>query len=321
MDSIETRLLASDEPWTRYRTLIDLLGVPENDPRTQQARREMLTHPQVKALLASASTWGKAPVARHNDAGHAFHVMGVLADFGLQLEDHGMKAIVQSVLAHDSAEGAFCSPVKISPSFGGSGKPEWLWMACDAPLTLRFLLAMGLANEKKVQRAIQQLLANSADNGWRCTACPQAGKFHGPGRKDDPCPIANVYALDALSWAPEAWNHPAVSRGVEMLLGHWQLRKSVKHYLFGIGTDFHKLKYPLVWYDILHVTDVLSRFPFVRKDRRLRQMAEAIRKQVGADGRYTAGSMYQAWRGWSFANKKEPSPWLSFLVFRIVRRL
>ena len=39
-------LLDSDEPWTRYRTLVDLLDRPESDAEVQAARIDMLAHPQ-----------------------------------------------------------------------------------------------------------------------------------------------------------------------------------------------------------------------------------------------------------------------------------
>jgi len=39
------------------------------------------------------------------------------------------------------------------------------------------------------------------------------------------------------------------------------------------------------------------------------------------DPLYTAGSMYRAWKGWSFADKKHPSPWLTFLVLRVLTHL
>ncbi len=45
-------LLNSNEPWTRYRTLTDLLGRPEGDAEVQAARAEMLAHPQVQAMTA-----------------------------------------------------------------------------------------------------------------------------------------------------------------------------------------------------------------------------------------------------------------------------
>ena len=106
-----------------------------------------------------------------------------------------------------------------------------------------------------------------------------------------------------------------------MLLWHWEHQAECKFYLFGIGTTYRRLKYPFIWYDILHVVETLSRFPFLGNDRRLREMLDVILEQVDADGRYTAGSMFRAWQGWSFADKRAPSPWLTFLVLRIQTRL
>jgi len=185
---------------------------------------------------------------------------------------------------------------------------------------LRALLALGLGNDPRVKLAVDHLIGLVDENGWRCVAAPELGKFRGPGRKDDPCPIANVYALKALAQVPELLDSPATRAGAEMLLWHWEHRTDRKFYLFGIGSDFRKLKYLFVWYDILHVVDVLSRFPFVHADPRFQEMVEAITTQANENGRYTAGSMYRAWKGWSFADKKHPSPWLTFLVLRVQRR-
>jgi hypothetical protein len=106
-----------------------------------------------------------------------------------------------------------------------------------------------------------------------------------------------------------------------MILWHWAHQRERKLYLFGIGTDFRKLKYPFVWYNLLHVVDVLSRFPFAHADPRFREMVAALTAQADEQSRYTATSMYRAWKGWSFADKKRPSPWLTFLVMRIQRRV
>jgi len=48
-------LLESEEPWTRYRTLVDLLDRPEDDPEVQAARAEMLARPQVQAMMAETA--------------------------------------------------------------------------------------------------------------------------------------------------------------------------------------------------------------------------------------------------------------------------
>ena len=39
-----------------------------------------------------------------------------------------------------------------------------------------------------------------------------------------------------------------------------------------MGTDFRKLKVPFVWYDLMHVLDVLSRFPWLIRMTRLLDM-------------------------------------------------
>ena len=213
------------------------------------------------------------------------------------------------------------SVVNIPKHFGGTGEDMWTWALCDAPTLLYALLAMGLGDDARVERAVDHLMGLVDDNGWRCKASPDLGKFKGPGRKSDPCPIVNVYVLKALSQVLELIDSPAAHIGTEMLLWHWEHQSERKVYLFGIGTDFRKLKYPFVWYDVLHVVDVLSHFPFVHADPRFREMVEAITVQADDEGRYTATSMYRAWKGWSFADKKNPSPWLTFLVLRVLNRL
>ena len=314
-------LMESDEPWTRYRTLLDLLDRPEGDADVQATRAEMVAHPRIQALIAEAAAWPGYALKRHNDAKHPIYKFSTLADFGVLPSDPGVSAAVKAVMAHQSPEGALQSVVNIPKHFGGTGEDMWTWALCDAPTLLYALLAMGLGDDARVERAVDHLMGLVDDNGWRCKASPDLGKFKGPGRKSDPCPIVNVYVLKALSQVLELIDSPAAHIGTEMLLWHWEHQSERKVYLFGIGTDFRKLKYPFVWYDVLHVVDVLSHFPFVHADPRFREMVEAITVQADDEGRYTATSMYRAWKGWSFADKKNPSPWLTFLVLRVLNRL
>ncbi|NBD36022.1 MAG: hypothetical protein GVY30_08475 [Chloroflexi bacterium] len=316
-------LLNSDEPWTRYRTLVDLLDRPEDDAEVRAARAAMAAHPQVRALIEQAAAWPGFALKRHNDAKHPIYALSTLADFGLRASDPGISAIVEAVMAHQSEEGAFQTKLRLYKRFGGLDGEYWTWMACDAPTLLYALLAFGLTGDEdeRVQRAVNHLVGLAEDNGWRCKAAPELGDFKGPGKREDPCPIANVYALKALSQAPELIESPAARAGAEALLWHWGPDCERKVYLFGLGAFFRRLKYPFVWYDILHVVDVLSRFPFVHDDPRFQEMVATLTAQADDAGRYTAASMYRAWKGWSFADKKTPSPWLTFLVRRIQKRV
>jgi hypothetical protein len=42
------------------------------------------------------------------------------------------------------------------------------WLLCDAPTLLHTLLAMGLNDDPRVQRAVAHLAALAEDGGWRC---------------------------------------------------------------------------------------------------------------------------------------------------------
>lgn len=315
-------LLASDEPWTRYRTLVDLLQLPDDDEIVVQARAATVNHPQVQALVAAVQDWPGYALKRHNDARHPLYALSTLADFGLRHDDDPrLQLAVDKVVAKQSAQGPFETRLRLYRQFGGLEGEYWTWIACDAPTLTYTLVGLGLEGDPRVLRAVDHLRGLAQENGWRCTAAPELGSFHGPGRREHPCPIANVYALKALSLRPDWADGAAAQRGVEMLLNHWQQRGQQKYYLFGIGTEFRKLRYPFVWYDILHVTEVLSRFAGVHDDPRFQEMLAVITSQADENDRYTATAMYRAWNGWSFADKKQPSPWLTFLVRRIQSRL
>jgi hypothetical protein len=300
--------------------LVDLLDRQETDQDVAAARGEMVGHRQVGELISDLASWGDRPLARHSDASHPIYSLSTLADFGVRADDDGVLERLDEVLAHQSPEGAFETLVNIPRTFGGSGLDGWSWMACDAPTLAYGMQALGLSADPRVRRSVDHLAGLVEENGWRCAAAPDLGRFRGPGRKADPCPMANVYALKALSQSPDWLDSQALRTGAEMLLWHWEHQSERKLYLFGIGTDFRKLKYPFVWYNVLHVLDVLSRFPFVRRDTRFREMVDVVQAQGDGDGRFTAGSMYRAWKDWSFADKRKPSPWLTFLCCRVLKR-
>jgi hypothetical protein len=326
-------LLNCDEPWTRYRTRIDLLGQGEEDPLVVADREGMLADERVLDLVQTGAGWPGYALKRHNDAKHPLYAISTLADFGLRFSDPGLQAIVEEILTRQDSEGAFLTRLRLYKQFGGLEGEYESWMLCDWPTLLYALLAFGV-EDPRLSTSIAHLRSLCRENGWPCAASPMLGSFKGPGRREDACPIANVYALKAFSLLPDLKDGPETRQGTETLLAHWQdfalarektgaesAEKPHKLYLFGAGSDFRKLKYPFVWYDILHVAEVLSRFPFVHDDPRFRQMLQTILAQADANGRFSATSMYRAWNGYSFADKKRPSPWLSFLVYRILKRV
>ncbi len=313
--------LLEGEAWVAYRTRRDLLDQAESDPKVASARQDMLADPQVLNLLAELANWPGTVIASHKSAGQPFHKLTFLADLGLTSSDPGVDIITGRILAHQSDEGPFQLPVNIPTGYGGTGTDTWAWALCDAPLSLYALAKFGLADHPAVVSAMQYLRDLVRDNGWPCTVSKELGKFHGPGRKDDPCPFATLAMLKALS-AVEAWRDNSACRsGAETLLGLWQASASQHPYMFFMGTDFSKIKVPFVWYDLLHVLEVLSRFDWLKGDPRLIAMAELLRSKMDEHGWFTNESVWTAWKDWEFGQKKEPSRWLTLVAWRILVRV
>jgi hypothetical protein len=211
--------------------------------------------------------------------------------------------------------------MNIPAHFGRSGKEGWAWALCDAPAIVSSLIQMGTLSDPRVENAIQYLDYLVRDNGWPCAVSPELGNFRGPGRKEDPCPYATLVMLKVLAHVPELGDSQSARIGVETLLSLWDESKEKHPYMFFMGTDFCKLKAPLFWYDILHVLDVLSHFPWATNDPRFKQMLEVIAAKVDSDGQYVPESIWTAWKDWDFGQKKNPSRGLTLFVHRVLKRV
>jgi hypothetical protein len=280
----------------------------------------MFENAQLQNLLLELSVWPGKVISSHKSAGQPYHKLTFIADLGLNAHDVGVDKIIEQILKHQSAEGPFQLPMSIPSQYGGAGQDQWAWALCDAPLIVYALVKFGLTDEPSVQAAIEYLAGLSRENGWPCAVSKELGGFRGPGRKADPCPFATLAMLKALSEIEELRDSPACHVGAETLLTLWSESITQHPYIFYMGTDFRKLKVPLVWYDLIHVLDVLSRFPWIKNDPRLLEMLGLLKSKANPKGCFTLESTWTAWKDWEFGQKKEPSRWLTFLAWRIIRR-
>ncbi len=312
--------LLEGDPWVVYRTRLDLLQQAENDPPVQAAHQAMLEHPAVHALIQEVADWPGQPIASHKSASQLFHKLDFLADIGVQAADAGLQPVMERILGLQSAEGPFQQSALIAQHYGGSGQEVRGWALCDAPLVSYALGKMGLAEHAQARRAVDALAGLGRDNGWPCVVSAELGSFRGPGRKEDPCPFATLAMLKAVSQYPQWADSPVSRAGVETLLSLWQDSRTRHPYIFYMGNDFRKLKAPLVWYDLLHVLDVLALFPWALSDPRFLSMVDVLRCKANDQGQFTPESVWMAWKDWEFGQKKQPSRWLSLLSWRILTR-
>ncbi len=312
--------LLEGEPYIQYRTRLDLLDQPESNPLVKASRQAMLADPKVQALLDELSGWPGTVLASHKSASQPYHKLAFLADLGLCHNDPKMDAIIQRILEHRSEEGPFQLPMNIAVHYGGNGLDQWAWALCDAPLVLYALVKFGLENEPPVRSAIAYLTGLVHTNGWPCAVSKELGKFHGPGRREDPCPYANLVMLKLLAQTTGR-DSQAARIGAETLLALWQESLERHPYIFYMGTDFRKLKVPLIWYDLVNVVDVLSQFAWLKQDARLLEMASLLKSKADPQGRFTLESIWTAWKDWEFGQKHEPSRWLTLTIWKILQRV
>jgi hypothetical protein len=313
--------LLAGEPYVEYGVRVDLLGQPQNAPEVVAAKKRMVEDPKIQQILQELQNWPGKVLSSHKSASQSFHKLSFIADLGFTKDDPRINEIVQKIFEHQSEEGPFQLSANYPKHFGGTGEDTWAWALCDAPVTVYSLAKLGYVKDERVNRAAKYLASLSYPNGWHCTVSKELGKFRGPGKKEEPCPYATLVTLKMLSQFNEWKSGKEVHDGAECLLNLWQNSLMLHPYLFYMGTDFRKLKAPFIWYDILHVLDVLSGFSWLKGDVRLQNMADLVRSRADQEGKFTPQSEWQAWKGWDFGQKKQSSRWLTFLALRALKRL
>ena len=313
--------LLEGEPWVEYRTRLDLLHEASDSQSVRTAYAGMIKDPKVQGLLNELIDWPGSALKSHKKAGHLLHKLVFISDLGLRMETPQVAEVMEKVLSQPSLEGPFRILVNLPKHFGGSGADELSWMLCDAGSTLYAAAKIVGTEDPRITKAADYLAGLAREGiGWPCAATKTLGKFKGPGKREDPCPYANLLMVKALSPFGERYRDQT-DLGVNTLLHLWENRTSQKPFLFAMGTHFAKLKAPLVWYDILHVMDVLSQIPEIRDEKSIREMAEIIAGKADSEGRFTAESIWMDWRDWEFGQKRAPSRWVTLLVQRMFNRL
>ncbi|MEA4812856.1 MAG: hypothetical protein VB108_09835 [Anaerolineaceae bacterium] len=311
------RLLDIAPSWVRYLVLRDLLEVPVLE--LAQSKKELLQDPYVQTLLASVANFHGPIVNTHKNASLNIHHLLLLLSLDLGTEQPQIALAVQQILEHRDSFGVYQSRVLVSEKLGGSGQPGFGWALCDAPLLLLAINQAGLNTEEYVMPGVEYLSQLQFELGFPCAVSKELGTWRGPGKKLDPCPMATLWMLKLYASLPAFAGSKQAKSLMENLLSLWQNSLKQNPYMFFMGTDFRKLKAPLVWYDIVSVSDTFRQFAWLSGDPRFEEMKSIIHSKKGPDGLFTPESIYMVCKDQDFGQKKLPSAYLSFLCMRILK--
>lgn len=314
--------LLGSNPWTKYKTLTDLMDVPLSSIEAKESKKELCNDPQIKDLIAESLDWIPEAPTRNNDPKISYYKLRMLADFGLSMKDKGIKEITDKATEHIEDDmfairGALPERPKRGEKFV---KPDpyadvWHVLPCNSPIITYSLLCLGL-NNSQVKKAVGKLKEKwDTKQGWFCHLFFVSSQFK---KLQVGCPMAGLMALEVFSQVPGLKESKYAENAYEPLKFHREYGKTI--YYFGRSRKFWTLKYPFVWYNALYLAEVLTRFDFLKKEELVKELIEWIENSQDKNGRFKPTSVFMPYKGWDFGNKKEPSPWITFLCYRILKR-
>ena len=305
-------------PWTKYKVLTELLNKPDSSSAVIDAKQELVNDQQILELIAETKDWLSKSPTRNSNSTISYYKLRMLTDFGLTINDVGMKEIFGKATAHKINNMFACrgnEPIKPQKEKQDPYADEWHISPCNSPIITYSLLCLD-SNDSQVKKAVEELKNRwRVEQGWFCHYFFVNSMFN---KIQVGCQMAGLMALEVFSKVSELKESIYAQNAYHPLKFHYNYGKTM--YYFGRSKKFWTLKYPFVWYNALYLAEVLTRFDFSKKEKLVKELIEWIEKSQDENGQFKPTSIYMAYKGWDFANKKEPSPWITFLCCRILKR-
>lgn len=171
-------------------------------------------------------------------------------------------------------------------------------------------------NSQEVEQSVSTLKKFwETEQGWFCNYFFVNSQYK---KLNVGCPMAGLMALEVFSQTSSLKESKQAQNAFAPLEFHWNYKKTI--YYFGRSKKFWTLKYPFVWYNALYLAEVLTRFKFLKKHKMIQEIIDWIKSSQDENGRFKPTSIFMPYKSWSFGNKKEPSPWLTFICCKILKR-
>lgn len=312
-------LLSEGEDWLQYAIRFNLLNEPKDT--LNELKNQLLNNDKIINYLNDLKNFHSILVRNHKDPELPIHKLLFLIDIGLDDSVPEIRLAINQILMHKDKNNIYQSLTNIPKHFGGNGEDTFGWCLCDAPLLLLALIKLGVDYDTYIKGGVEYLVSLYKIQGFPCFVSDEFGKFRGPGRKDDCCPYATLIMLKLLAEIPEYKDSEISKNIIDVILSLWQNSREKHPYMFYMGTDFRKLKAPLMWYDILSVVDCLSKFEYAIHDDRFKEMVKIISDKQTEEGLFIPESVYQKFKNWDFGQKNKPSPYLTYLCYKVLNRI
>lgn len=320
-------LLEEQNPAVRWATMVELLGMPRDDPQVLAARQGILEMPAVRSVLDAQ--WPEG-YWMHPGVGYSpMHKATVwqiifLAQVGVP-RCPAMERAAEYVLENSRHSGG---------NVPGTDTPEARFIAqegergaiiCLNGNLLRALAWFGYAEDARLRQTRAALVAQIGRDQFCCRHNARTASGRRPNRAHEglPCAWGAVKSLAGLLAAPEELRPPeerqVIDAGVLFLLSQ-DLAQADYPTSGAVSPLWFRLAFPLSYAsDLVELLDVLA-MAGAGSDERLSPAVDAVLSMRDDEGRWTLG--WAPPRSWaSFGPEGRPSKWVTLRALRMLKRL
>jgi len=307
MDTKVIDWLMEDNSWLKFAVQTQLLEKKVEPSLAIADSKIQLVINRLKDSNVGISSL-KSGRTEYTSTGNAFWDLFFLSDIGLRVEDIHIQDEIKNIFELQKEDGTFILQDGTKSGY-----------FCIPTIILSSLVKMGYDNDPRILRFIEKIFETQRlDGGWHCALNRATEKKL---QDSASCPMDNLNVLMLLGQYDVYRYDERLNGAIDLLLIHWKKRMEPwRPYGFGVGNDFLKLKYPAVKYGILRVLDVLSLYPYAIKSNEFNEMVEFVMKKTN-DGRFFAESVSRSYSEFDFGQTKLPSKWITFLIYRIQKRI
>lgn len=318
MEALTDRLLASEEPSIRLRTLLELLGAPEDSAEVRRARDEVRASPRVTRLLEGRTTG--SPLAWHpyqKWCGEHW-TLAVLAEIAYPPGDESLRPLAERVL------GWLCSEEHV----GGVRVIEGRARRCASQegYAVWCLVRLGLGDDRIAELVANLLRWQWPDGGWNCDGRPEASNssFH-----ETTLPLRALSLVASRDGCPDC--AAGARRAAEVLLRRGLFRRVRDGEI--MNPAFLKPAWPAYWrYDLLAGLTALAEGGFL-DDRRCAEALDVLESKRLATGCWQAEArhykvlepgarMYTNMSrvDWGPVGRRQANEWVTVSALSVLRR-
>lgn len=288
MSDVLERLLSSDDPSIRYRTLVDLCGLARESPRVQREQTAIPVSNRAQSLLASRDQCGYIPGNLYAKYTGAHWVLADLAEIGYPAGDQSLEPLRDQVYRYWLAPAHTKEHVVAQEAPRYKSRPgvpiidgRARRCASQEGNALYATLALGLADERADQLAANLIRWQWPDGGWNCDrkAAAHTSSFH-----------ETLLPLRGLAWHAKLTGSSASRNAVEKSANFLLKRRLLRRQRDGsiIHQDFLKLRYPHYWrYDILIALKIMVEAGYI-DDLRCAEALDIVEAKQLPDGGWRA---------------------------------